>query len=182
MARIAKTTTKKLTAKGAKQLEEARAKRIYVRKAKPVNEIIAEEVTKTMNAIGEEAKARRQIDQMNADDIQSLRATVVSQGLQITNLQARLDGTATDQPMFELKVGNVTKKLDVPNVNLIHEWVEGSHRILIVDAKGVRTGKWAARNEIAVLEEYRAAGSFFDGIFPAGVFKATEVQFAGLGG
>ncbi|WYV98835.1 hypothetical protein [Stenotrophomonas phage CM2] len=36
--------------------------------------------------------------------------------------------------------------------------------------------------EIAVLEEYRAAGSFFDGIFPAGVFKATEVQFSGLGG
>lgn len=170
MARIAKTTTKKLTAKGAKQLEVARAKRTYVRKVDPVNKLIAEE-----------ANARRQIDQLNADEISSLKSTVVSQGLQITNIQARMDGTANDRQMFELKVGGLTKKLDVPNVNLIHEWVEGSHRIMIVDANGVRTGKWAARNEIAVLEEYRAAGSFFDGIFPAGVFKATEVQFSGLG-
>lgn len=177
MARIAKTAAKKTT-----------TKRTYVRKAKPVNEIIAEEVTKTMNAIGEEAKARRQIDQLNTDEISALKATVISQGLQIAAMQEHVNGTnidtvvgATDQPMFELKVGGLTKKLDVPNVNLIHEWVEGSHRIMIVDAKGVRTGKWAARNEIAVLEEYRAAGSFFDGIFPAGVFKATEVQFSGLG-
>ncbi|QQM18237.1 hypothetical protein PQD73_gp102 [Stenotrophomonas phage Salva] len=160
MARIAKTAAKKTT-----------TKRTYVRKAKPVNEIIAEEVTKTMNAIGEEAKARRQIDQLNTDEISALKATVISQGLQIAAMQEHVNGTNIDTVVGAME-----------EAKLIHEWVEGSHRILIVDGKGVRTGKWAARNEIAVLEEYRAAGSFFDGIFPAGVFKATEVQFSGLGG
>lgn len=160
MARIAKTTTKKLTAKGAKQLEEARAKRIYVRKTKTPTELIAEEV-----------EARRAHDANLLTQIQSVQASVASQGLMLNTLVEKVNGTDLDTIVGAME-----------DAKLIHEWVEGSHRILIVDAKGVRTGKWAARNEIAVLEEYRAAGSFFDGVFPAGVFKATEVQFAGLGG
>lgn len=149
MARIAKTAAKKTT-----------TKRTYVRKAKPVNEIIAEEVN-----------TRRQIDQLDADVRESLRFASNGYAAGTRTRDFRHHGTALDNAVGAME-----------ETKLIHEWVEGSHRILIVDGKGVRTGKWAARNEIAVLEEYRAAGSFFDGIFPAGVFKATEVQFSGLGG
>lgn len=73
----------------------------------------------------------------------------------------------------------VTSNAQAPKV--IHEITDGGrHRIMTVGDNGVEYSKWASREEIAVLGDWRATTSYWDSFLPAGVFIAVKQDFMGM--
>lgn len=69
----------------------------------------------------------------------------------------------------------------LPEPKVIHEITDGGrHRIVTVGDNGVEHGKWASREEIAVLGDWRATTSYWDSFLPAGVFIAVKQDFMGM--
>lgn len=120
----------------------------------------------------------RRIDAL-VNQVSSHATHLASQGVLLTETTRRLEKLETK---FIADPAVLVEGFAGTPDNLIHECVDGSHRILSVGKDGVKAGKWAARNEIAVLGELRASTSFFDGILPLGIFAVPSVDFNGLGG
>lgn len=74
-----------------------------------------------------------------------------------------------------------SKKVVSPQAVIIHETNDnGRHRIVrVVDGKS-QYGEWAAHNEIAKLDNLRAATNYYADSLPQGVFTTTSKSYVEL--
>lgn len=151
---VKKTVTRRKTAVNMKPLADERAARI-----------------------ADDAEATLRIDNLQRQTA-SHANLLSSQGVLLTETARRLETLEARMPV------NTAASVEgfIEPLHLIHEHVDGSHRIVTVGKDGVSVGKWAARNEIAVLADLRATTSFWDGVLPTGIFDCRELKHSGLGG
>lgn len=57
-----------------------------------------------------------------------------------------------------------------------YDTTTGAHRIIVVDDKGKQTeGRWAGYKTLAQHKGYYAAGNYFEGVLPVGIFRLNVV-------
>lgn len=136
-------------------------------------------------AIADEVAARAAEDKAQVQRIDNLQRQSASHANLLSSQGVLLTETARSLGKLETKFiadPAVLTESFIEPLHLIHEHVDGSHRIVTVGKDGVSVGKWAARNEIAVLADLRATTSFWDGVLPTGIFDCRELKYSGLGG